>query len=124
MDKFTPVHSNLIFKSNVNLIKQCDIIIANIIPFRGACIDDGTAWEIGYGFALGKKIYGYTKYNKSSLLDITISKFKIGKKQKKYSEVENFGNCVNLMISDSIVSSGGKILKTFEKCLIDISKSK
>jgi hypothetical protein len=35
--------------------------------------------------------------------------------------IEAFGhNCVNLMIQESIELSGGKILSTFEECLIDL----
>ena len=126
-DKFTNKNSNLIFKANFDLIKKCDIIIANIEPFRGACIDDGTAWEIGCGFALGKKIYGYSKYNTSnySLLDVTrdfwdLEDHSDGGLCSEYPLVEDFGNTVNLMICDSIKDSGGSIYKTFELCLADL----
>jgi nucleoside 2-deoxyribosyltransferase len=122
-DKLTPKHSNLIFKANYELIKKCDIIIANIEPFRGACIDDGTAWEIGCGFAYGKRMYGYTCYNDSTLVGVTQHMWDMedhnfeGGTNVEYTEVENFGNCVNLMICDSIKESGGVMLKTFEDCL-------
>lgn len=117
-DKGTPLHSNLIFKSNVSLIRQCDVIIANIIPFRGACADDGTAWEIGFGYALGKKIYGYSEFNNFSLKAITNIMFELDR-QDEFTEIEDFGNTVNLMLADSIKESGGKIFKTFEECLIE-----
>ncbi|MGE3301304.1 MAG: nucleoside 2-deoxyribosyltransferase [Arcobacter sp.] len=48
-----------IFKANVNLINQCDIVIANLNSFRGKEADSGTVWECGYATALGKKVYGY-----------------------------------------------------------------
>ena len=129
-DLNTPVHSNLIFKSNVSLIKECDVVIANLIPFRGACIDDGTAWEIGMAFALGKTIYGYTSYKDCSLQGVTEEMWDMynfyGDNSfcvcADYTEVENFGNCVNLMISDSILDSGGSIELTFEECLISLKK--
>ena len=115
-DAGTSVHSNLIFKANLEMIKKCDVIIANLDPFRGACIDDGTAWEIGCGYALGKLIIGYSKYSDKSLAEVTDEMFDLNN-QPKYSEVENFGNSVNLMICDSIKNSGGRIFKTFEECL-------
>jgi nucleoside 2-deoxyribosyltransferase len=48
--------------SNVNeaLIKNCDIVVANLTPFRGPSADVGTAYEIGFAHALGKKIFAYT----------------------------------------------------------------
>lgn len=123
-DKFTPKHSNLIFKANFDLIKECDVIIANIVPFRGACIDDGTAWEIGCGFAFGKKIYGYSKLCNKSLVEITKDLWDMNDYHgdrngygTEFSIVENFGNGVNLMICDSIKESGGEICETFEDCL-------
>lgn len=113
-------HSISIFKSNVELIKQCDIIIANLIPFRGACIDDGTAWEIGCGFTLGKIICGYTPYCEHKLKDVTKMMYNIHQ-QKDFPNIEMFAdNCVNLMLQESIELTGGKILPSFESCLIHL----
>lgn len=41
-------------------IQECDIIIANLSPFRGHEMDSGTAFELGFAAALNKPIYGYT----------------------------------------------------------------
>ena len=43
-----------IYRGDIGQIKACDIVIANCNAFRGALIDDGTAYELGYGNALGK----------------------------------------------------------------------
>ena len=43
---------------NEALIKNCDIVIANLTPFRGPSADVGTAYEIGFAHALGKKVFG------------------------------------------------------------------
>ena len=48
-----------IFRGNCALIDQADIVIANINPFRGAEPDSGTAFEVGYACARGKKVYLY-----------------------------------------------------------------
>jgi nucleoside 2-deoxyribosyltransferase len=45
---------------NEGLIKGCDIVIANITPFRGPSADVGTAYELGFAHALGKRVYAYT----------------------------------------------------------------
>jgi nucleoside 2-deoxyribosyltransferase len=120
-DELTPVHSNLIFTANVDMIKNCDVIVANIEPFRGAGVDDGTAWEIAYGFALGKKIWGYSDYCNLALKAITNVMFDINR-QEHYPIVENFGNTANLMIVESIKKSGGGIFKTFEECIENVYK--
>lgn len=110
-------HSKEIYIKNIKKVVECDIIIANLIPFRGACVDDGTAFEIGCGAVLGKKIYGYTPYYGFTLEDITIEKCNL-QDQKQFTEIEDFqGNHVNLMMNEAIRESGGVILKSFEDVL-------
>jgi nucleoside 2-deoxyribosyltransferase len=46
--------------ANMELIKSCDAILANMTPFRGPSMDVGTAYEMGVGAALGKIVVGYT----------------------------------------------------------------
>ena len=57
-----------IFHANVKLIKEADIVIANLNPFRGKEADSGTVWECGFASALGKKVYGYME-NTSAYID-------------------------------------------------------
>jgi nucleoside 2-deoxyribosyltransferase len=109
-----------IFQGNVDMMDKCDVIIANLEPFRGPNVDDGTAFEIGYGFAKGMLIYGYMTHHDKELKDITSS---IYGKDEKFPHVENFKYPRNLMIVDSIRSSGGRIFATFEECVQDLAKS-
>ena len=44
-----------IFANDRRGIDECDAVVANL---NGITTDDGTAWEIGYAFALGKSIIG------------------------------------------------------------------
>ena len=37
-----------------------DLVIANMTPFRGPSMDVGTAVELGYSFARGLPVFGYT----------------------------------------------------------------
>jgi len=46
--------------ANRQLIQDCDIVIANITPFRGPSADVGTVFEIGYARGLGKPVYTYS----------------------------------------------------------------
>lgn len=45
---------------NEALIRSCDIVVANITPFRGPSADVGTVYEMGFAHGLGKKVYAYT----------------------------------------------------------------
>jgi nucleoside 2-deoxyribosyltransferase len=92
---FSKEHSKSIFKSNVDLINKCDIIIANLTPFRGACIDDGTAWEIAYGYSKNKLIYGYTGYYDKNLKEITELEYPLDPEYGMFPNIESFDkNCV------------------------------
>jgi nucleoside 2-deoxyribosyltransferase len=44
-----------IFKANLQALKECDIMVALL---DGPQVDDGTAWEIGYFYALERVILG------------------------------------------------------------------
>lgn len=45
----------LIFDNDKGAIDRCDLVVANL---NGITTDDGTAWELGYAFALGRPIIG------------------------------------------------------------------
>ena len=50
----------LIFENDKAGIDRCDVVVANL---NGIMTDDGTAWEMGYAFALDKYIIGlYTDW--------------------------------------------------------------
>jgi nucleoside 2-deoxyribosyltransferase len=49
-----------IFEHCVAHLERCDVVIANLTPFRGPSADVGTAVEMGYAFGAGKAVFGYT----------------------------------------------------------------
>ena len=55
----TETQPDKIFQSNIDLIRKAQIVVANLDPFRGPEPDSGTAFELGYALALGKKVCGY-----------------------------------------------------------------
>ncbi|GEO82972.1 nucleoside 2-deoxyribosyltransferase [Pararhodospirillum oryzae] len=55
-----PDQAQAIYVANVDLIRGCDGLIANMNPFRGPSMDGGTAFEMGFAAALGKPVVGYT----------------------------------------------------------------
>ncbi len=54
-----PGMAHAIFLQNVALIESSDIVLANIVPFRGPSADPGTVWEIGYAYAKGIPVICY-----------------------------------------------------------------
>jgi len=80
------------FDLMVELMDSCDLVIANLTPFRGPSMDVGTAVEVGYMHGCRKPVFGYTN---------TV---------KDYSErvnpdgffVESFGLVDNLMVEGPI----------------------
>lgn len=45
---------------NEDLMRGCDLLIANMTPFRSPSMDPGTAYEMGFMRALGRPVLGYT----------------------------------------------------------------
>jgi len=99
IDSETEVKNSLnIYNINIEKIKQADIVVANLIPFRGPSCDVGTAFEIGYAKSLNKQIIGYYNgYYPGSYYERI--NYHINKYDMEYFPViENFGNYDNLMI--------------------------
>jgi nucleoside 2-deoxyribosyltransferase len=42
------------------MMEACDIVIANLTPFRGASADSGTLVEIGWFLGRGRPVFGYS----------------------------------------------------------------
>lgn len=118
----------LISKANEELIKSCDIVVANLTPFRSPSADVGTVYEIGFGKALGKKCYGYS--NTDILFRQRVKSYFNTKVDIDSNGmlIENFELIDNLMIDGGIKDSGGFIVceniggvfsdfSVFEKCI-------
>jgi nucleoside 2-deoxyribosyltransferase len=94
-----------IYEANVAMIKKADIIIANLNPFRGKEPDSGTVWECGYGFALGKEVYGYMADTSPYINKFTNEEFSL-EGELSYDTngmlIEDFNLPLNLMISCSV----------------------
>jgi nucleoside 2-deoxyribosyltransferase len=59
-----------VFRNDVDHIKWCDAIVAII---KDNYDDTGTAWELGFGYAIGKPIYVYNPTGKPLNLMVTDS---------------------------------------------------
>ncbi len=112
-----------IFEANIQKIDDCAAVIANMTPFRGPGMDGGTAFEIGYAYAEGKLIIGWSSDDRD-YIDRVREHF--GGKLERADrwrdpqglEVEDFGQTDNLMLSSAVIDvvsgfeSAVKLLKT------------
>jgi len=103
-----------ISKANEDMIRDCDIILANLTPFRGPSADVGTVYELGFARGLGKKCYGYS--NVSTMFNHRVKEF-FGIDSEENTDhngmtIENFDLRDNLMIPCGIMSSGGFVITT------------
>jgi len=105
-------------EANVKLIESCDIVMANLNPFRGLEPDSGTVYEVGYAAALGKEVYAYAS-------DIRPMVERVREKQMLSEDaelcqegkiIEDFGLSHNLMMLDLVVANSA------EQCLAHIAK--
>jgi nucleoside 2-deoxyribosyltransferase len=52
--------SGAIYRGNEAMMMACDVIVANLTPFRGASADAGTVFELGFMAGRGKLCLGYS----------------------------------------------------------------
>ena len=106
-----------IYLADLKLIDSCDIVIADGNPFRGE-FDSGTAFELGYASARGKRLYIYMD-------DVSDQKTKHAVRTEdgvpydsEGCAVEDYGFPLNIMLScSSTVVQGG-----FEEALKKLSE--
>jgi nucleoside 2-deoxyribosyltransferase len=119
-----------IFRKDLEMMEACDIIIANLTPFRGPSADAGTLVELGWFLGRGRPVFGYsnaaTPFAERSLAYITVMPDPV-----PGLAVEGFGLPDNLMISGAVLEGGGypvvlpadgrdrsfEALDVFERCL-------
>lgn len=97
-----------IYKSNIELMESCDLIVANMTPFRGPSMDVGTAFEMGYMAAKGKPIFGYT--NDGRFYAERVSEDAAGVDINGMS-IEVFEMSDNLMMEAAIFTSDGILMR-------------
>ncbi len=101
--------------ANEALMRSCDLLIANLTPFRGASMDSGTAFEVGFMRALGRPVFGYTNVA-PDYADRARAWRGVARGLPDCDaadvEIEDFGLAENLMIEIAITESGGTVHRT------------
>lgn len=90
------------FDLMVELMDSCDLVIANLTPFRGPSMDVGTAIEMGYMYGCGKPTFGYTNVSANYADRVEPDGFMI----------ESFGLVDNLMVEGPVYRTGGVVVRT------------
>ena len=88
-----------IFRADMALLRQADIGLFNLSPFRGPSADPGTVFELGIMMAMGKRVFGYRNTELLYHQRVEDDGFMI----------ERFGLGDNLMIDCAILEAGGII---------------
>ncbi|AHJ68199.1 putative exported protein [Granulibacter bethesdensis] len=94
-----------IFRANLVMMEACDIVIANLTPFRGASADAGTLVELGWFGGKGRPVYGYSN-DAASFASRSYAHIARCPDPVAGMEVEDFGLPDNLMIPGLLEEQG------------------
>lgn len=113
-DEATGADPASIFRANCALMRQADIGLFNLTPFRGPSADPGTVFELGFLFALGKPVHGYSSATSIYRERVATAMGPLVSESGRCWDhaghsVEDFGLADNLMIVRAILDSGGDI---------------
>ena len=130
--------SREIFRACLDMMRDCDLGIFNLTPFRGPSADVGTVFELGAMAAAGKPVFAYTNVADDLLARLRAEP---GYRHDETSQcwrdpwgmaAEDFGNADNLMLDEAVAACGVPIrrceaphaqrfadLSAFELCLAD-----
>lgn len=96
-----------IAQANLELIRKAQIVVANLNPFRGNEPDSGTVFELGYGLALGKKLWGYLDRVESMVTRVGYLEEGARADDRHPTDaqgfrIEDFGLPLNLMLATNV----------------------
>lgn len=95
-----------IFRKDVRMMSGCDVVIANLTPFRGPSADAGTLVELGWFLGQGKKIFAYSNSARSYAERCKVQAAAIADPMEGLM-VEGLGMPDNLMIPGAVLQQGG-----------------
>jgi len=109
----------VIYKGNVELMREADILCVNLNAFRHGEPDPGTVFEIGYGVALGKEVYIYVDSTDTMLEKTRTNDAQCICKDGVWFDVnglmiEDFDGMFNLMITESTTIINGNLKDVLE----------
>lgn len=106
-----------IYLGNVALIDRSRAVVADIRPFRGAGMDPGTAWEVGYAIARGLPVFAYSHDLRPYLERVgPAGPGPRGPVDAEGLLIEDFGLVENLMITESVVGIDADAASAIRRC--------
>jgi nucleoside 2-deoxyribosyltransferase len=140
LESLSPAEAGwLISRTNEELMRRCDAVIANMTPFRSASADVGTAYEMGFMRALGRPVLAYSNVP-GTFVERTLSWLAhavtlradgSGHEDADGMLIEQFEMSDNLMLEGAVRSSAAEMIVTstawserytdlrgFEQCVI------
>lgn len=121
----------VIFAKDLAMMEECDLVIANLTPFRGASADAGTLVELGWFLGRGRPAFGYS--NSAQPFDARSQAQTMAVPDPMPGlTVKGFGLADNLMIPGALLATGGLEmvlpedgrdrpfdgLEVFERCVV------
>ena len=93
-------------------ITTCDVMVANLTPYRGPSADVGTVYELGFMRALGKRVFGWSNSARTFAERSRVFCGVSGTVDGAGMLIEDFdGMADNLMIDGGIDASGGVFVR-------------
>ncbi len=104
-----------IFAHCLALMRDSDLGIFNLTPFRGPSADVGTVFELGFMVAAGKPVFAYTNVSGDlieRLREVPGLAFDASSecwRDPLGMAAEDFGNADNLMLDEALAAQGRRI---------------
>lgn len=95
-----------IYRYDMDMMRRCDLVIANLTPFRGASADAGTLVELGWFLGAGKPIFAYSNAAEDFAQRSMAQRAAVPDPLPGLT-VEGFGLPDNLMIAGAVEQGGG-----------------
>ena len=126
-----PETARRIFEGNVAMMERSQVVLANMVAFRGPSMDSGTAFEMGYMLGSDRLVFGY--YDASDFpptLDAPANELSYLERVRRIYglsddsteappgiEIENFRLMDNLMMVSATGLTGCPIAPSFEAAI-------
>ena len=109
-----------IYQANMEQIKKADVVVVNMVRFRGPSMDVGSAFEMGVARGLNKPVFGY--YDTFPFYNVKEKPELYCDKVKKFCSddglaVENFDMPDNLMMIGALNDAQCDIETSFENAV-------
>ena len=83
----------------LEMLQRAEAVVADLSPFRGPHVDDGTAVEIGYAVARGIPVFGYSDDLRSLASRIARDTSRAGMVDAAGITIEDLGEPFNAMVA-------------------------